>query len=29
MSEFESDEGMIYAFFDPGCGVVATLFQQT
>lgn len=29
MSEFESDEGTIYAFFDPGCGVVATLFQQT
>lgn len=28
-SEFENVEGMIYAFFDPGCGVVATEFQPT
>lgn len=29
LSEFELSEGLIYAFFDRGCGVVATLFQQT
>ncbi|MDQ3723497.1 MAG: hypothetical protein M3376_10625 [Actinomycetota bacterium] len=29
LSEFELGEGMIYAFFDPDCGIVATLFQQS
>ena len=29
LGEFELEEGMIYAFFDPDCGIVATLFQQS
>jgi hypothetical protein len=29
LGEFELEEGMIYAFFHPDCGIVATLFQQS
>jgi hypothetical protein len=28
-ADFDDFEGMIYAFFDPACGVVATCYQQT